>query len=77
MTMNKSTTKRLSYNEDILNRLADKYGVTKRFIIMSIKGDRESETSESIKKDYKKMDEAISAIDKARNKEIEEILKCL
>lgn len=53
--MSKSTKKSQSYNEDILNVLEKKYGVTKMFIRASIKGDRKSTTSDSIKRDYKKM----------------------
>ncbi len=60
--MNKSTIKRESYNVEILNRLKDKYGVSKRFITMSLKGDRESETSESIKKDYRTMEKEVSKL---------------
>lgn len=50
--MNKSNKKIQSYNEDILNVLVEKYGVTKKFIRASIRGDRTSLTSDSIKKSY-------------------------
>ena len=62
MTDNKRTKKRNIYNVEILNRLIKKYGVTKRFITGSLKAhpkDR-SETGESISKDYKLMERAIS-----------------
>jgi len=50
--MDKPTKKKPKYHELVLNRLKVKYGVSQRFITMSIGGDRDSETSESIKKDY-------------------------
>lgn len=50
--MSKSTKNNQSYNADILNELVKKYGVTKKFIRESIRGDRTSLTSDSIKKDY-------------------------
>lgn len=51
--MDKHTKKRNSYNAEILTELKKKYGLSKRFITMSISGDRISETSEKIKADYK------------------------
>lgn len=39
----------------IVDRLREKYGVSGHFIRMSIKGDRQSETSEKIKKDYNRV----------------------
>ncbi|GLB51744.1 hypothetical protein NBRC110019_07830 [Neptunitalea chrysea] len=54
--MNKSKT----YNAEILNRLIEKYGVSKRFITMSLNGSRESETSEKIKSDYKIMEDEVT-----------------
>lgn len=53
--MDKPTKKRNQYNNVVIKRLKDKYGVSKRFITMSISGDRKSETSSAIKKDYKTM----------------------
>ena len=44
--------KKRYYNSEIISRLKEKYGVSQRFITMSLKGDRISETSYSIKKDY-------------------------
>ena len=43
------------YNTEIIKRLKEKYGVSRRFITMSINSDRTSETSEKIKDDYKNM----------------------
>jgi hypothetical protein len=57
-----------TYNAEILKKLKIKYGVSKRFITMSLKGDRVSETSEAIVKDYaviqKAMTEAINSASK-------------
>lgn len=40
------------FNDQVIDRLVEKYGLSKRFIKMSIDGDRKSETSTTIKKDY-------------------------
>lgn len=53
--MNKPTKKRAIYNTTVVNRLIEKYGVSKRYITMSLSGDRQSETLEAISKDYKAM----------------------
>lgn len=50
----------------IVKRLQEKYDVSRRFITMSLKGDRKGETSETIKKDYAKA-----------NVEIEQLLKTI
>jgi hypothetical protein len=54
-TMDKPTKNKNNYNAEIIERLKTKYGVSKRFITMSLSGDRTSETSTAIKKDYKTM----------------------
>lgn len=54
-TMDKPTKNKNNYNAEIIGRLKTKYGVSKRFITMSLSGDRTSETSTAIKKDYSKM----------------------
>lgn len=60
--MDKETKKKNTYNTEILNRIKEKYGLTKRFVTMSLSGDRKSEISESIKKDYKTMQDAVTAL---------------
>jgi len=60
--MDKRTNKKPKYHELIIERLITKYGVSGRFIRMSLNGDRESETSESLKKDYPLMLRAISEL---------------
>lgn len=60
--MNKSTkTKQyFTYNRDIINRLKEKHGFTSRFIYASLRGERTSESSDIIVKDYKKMESEIN-----------------
>lgn len=53
--MNKLTEKRKIYNKQVVERLMEMYGVSRRFVTMSLRGDRVSETSESIKKEYTKL----------------------
>lgn len=53
--MSKPTKKRAIYNATVVNRLIEKYGVSKRYITMSLSGDRKSETSDAIVRDYKAM----------------------
>lgn len=53
--MNESTKKKNIYNINVVERLQQKYGVSKRYITMSISGDRTSETSDKIKRDYHEM----------------------
>lgn len=60
--MDKETKKKNIYNTEILNRIKEKYGLSKRFITMSLSGDRKSEMTETIRKDYKKMETAIAAL---------------
>lgn len=57
--MDKETKKKHTYNKEILNRIKEKYGISKRFITMSLAGDRKSEMTDNIRKDYKKMEIAI------------------
>jgi Ni,Fe-hydrogenase maturation factor len=60
--MDKETKKKNIYNTEILNRIKEKYGLSKRFITMSLSGDRTSEMTDTVKKDYKKMENAIQAL---------------
>lgn len=59
---NKRMKKRTNYNAEIIERLQKKYGVSKRYIQMSLSEDRKSETSETIKKDYAKMKKAVKEL---------------
>ena len=61
--MDKSTTKTYkTYNIDIIRRLRKKYGISPHFIYASLRGDRTSETSERIVKDYKIAEKEINRI---------------
>ncbi|WP_089354352.1 hypothetical protein [Flavobacterium sp. ov086] len=60
--MDKETKKKNIYNTEILNRIKEKYGLSKRFITMSLSGDRKSEMTDTVRKDYKKMETAIAAL---------------
>ncbi len=51
--MSKSTTKKRKYNSVIVNELAKHYKFTTQFIRQSLRGDRNSEASENIRKQYK------------------------
>lgn len=51
--MNKPTKKRESYNSDVIETLIKKYGVSRRYITMSLKGDRVGLLPDRIIKDYK------------------------
>lgn len=57
--MNKSKQKQHKYNTAVVSRLAEKFGVTPQFVRMSIRGDRDSETSTTIKKEYKALDKKV------------------
>jgi len=59
--MNKSTNKRNKYNTLVVVQLAKKWGVTTRFVTMSLRADRESETAEELKKEYKKLVKQVEA----------------
>lgn len=60
--MSKSTIKRQNYNTQVVERIAKKWGVTPRFVTMALKGDRDSETAETIKKDYKRLVKEVNNI---------------
>lgn len=57
--MSETTKNKKIYNTEILTRLVKKYGLSKRYITMSLSGDRVSETSDKIKSDYEKAHNAI------------------
>ncbi|WP_422092138.1 hypothetical protein [Tenacibaculum ovolyticum] len=43
-------------------RLAKKWGVTTRFVTMSLRADRESETAEKLKKEYEELVKQVQAV---------------
>ena len=52
--MDKSKRKRETYNEDVLIALKKKYGFTRNYIVMSIRGDRTGTLPLQIAEEYKK-----------------------
>lgn len=60
--MNKSTNKREKYNQTILKELATSYGVGVDNVRKALRGDRHSEKSEKIRKDYKKACKALEQV---------------
>lgn len=56
--------RRNTTNVAIIKGLAAKYDVSKRFVEMSIKGERESDCAEQIKSEYEKLDSASKAYTK-------------
>jgi len=57
--MNKSTKKTNSYNTAVLTRLSEIYGFSKVYIRQCLDGTRTAEVSDRLKKDYKRMDNAV------------------
>ncbi len=53
--MSENTQKRRNYNTQVVKRLAEKYGLTERFIRLSLREERTSETAMTLKKEYKKL----------------------
>jgi hypothetical protein len=53
--MSKLKEKKRKYNQDVLDRLQEKYGLSRYFITESLRGRRTSETSEKVVSDYNKM----------------------
>jgi len=60
--MDKLTQKKNNHNTEILNRIKEKYGLSLRFIRMSLAGNRQSEMSETVKKEYKTMYDAVTKL---------------
>lgn len=65
MNKDKETTPYYTYNKAIIARLKQKHGFSSRFIYASLRGERTSESSTEICKQYKKME---SEINKTLNK---------
>ncbi len=53
--MSKDTNKRQNLNNEVVNRLATKWGITTHYVRTAVKGTRDSETCEQIKKEYKSL----------------------
>lgn len=55
-------TKRVKFNPMVVNQLAENHGVTAYFVRESIKGNRNSERSETIRKEYPQLCSQIDAL---------------
>lgn len=53
--MNKTTTKRIKFNEGILNILKTRYGYSLDYIRKSLRGDRVGVMPDTLIKEYKKL----------------------
>jgi hypothetical protein len=60
MSKNKQKKEYASYNPAIIKKLKEKYGLSTQFIGASLRGDRTSDTSTEICKDYKIMESEIN-----------------
>ena len=62
--MSKSTKKYSKFNSQVVNALSEKHGFTTQYIRQCLRGDRNSLTSDTIRKQYAQL-----------TKEVENILK--
>lgn len=53
--MDKPTKKRNSYNTLVVKKLSEKHGLTDYYIRQCLRGDRNSLTSDTIRKEYKQL----------------------
>lgn len=68
--MNKTSKKQVRYDQEALLILYKRYGVTKRYIRMSIAGDREGIIPLRIKDEYEKL---VKASKKAQQESLKEL----
>lgn len=68
--MNKTKKKQENYNDAVINELKAKYGFTRNYVIMSIRGDRVGTFPTKIKDEYHQMDRAAKAAIKNVIKEL-------
>ncbi len=68
--MNKTRKKKHNYNDTVIDELRGKYGYTKNYIIMSIRGDRKGTIPTRIQDEYNQLDRASKA---AIQKKVNEI----
>ncbi len=66
--MDKPRQKKRIYNAEILNALVEKHGFTKMFIQQCLRGDRNSKTADTIRKEY-------AALNRPTTKKIEQFKK--
>ncbi|PQL95185.1 hypothetical protein [Apibacter adventoris] len=63
--MGKNNQKKNKWNSLVINKLSEKYGFTTYYIRQCLKGDRNSLTSDTIRKEYK---ELVKEIENTLNK---------
>lgn len=69
--MNKSTQKNNKYNPLAVNKVAEKYGFTPRYVRACLKGDYKGIMPDNLKKDYKEMVKKIEeTIEQVQNSKI-------
>lgn len=68
--MNKSTKKRINFNEDILNLLKERYGYSIDYIRKALRGDRVGIMPDTLIKEYKKLESAAKMSIKEKAKEL-------
>ncbi|MGJ1433763.1 hypothetical protein ACR79M_19450 [Sphingobacterium spiritivorum] len=59
--MGKTKKKQDNYNDAVINELRLKYGFTRNYVIMSIRGDRVGTFPTKIKDEYHQLDRAVKA----------------
>jgi antitoxin component HigA of HigAB toxin-antitoxin module len=72
--MSETKTKKRTHqnlNGLVVVRLMEKYGFSRRYIQMSVRGERQSEASDILKKEYKLMCEEIDQLLKSKNELIQ------
>jgi hypothetical protein len=61
-TSKKPSAQKRKYNQLVVKRLIDKHGFSKMYIHQSLRGERNSESSEKIRKDYALMCKDVEAV---------------
>lgn len=59
MTMSKCKENRNKYNPLVVEQLSEKHGFTKIFIRQCLKGDRNSLTADTIRKEYSELEKKV------------------
>ncbi len=62
--MCKPTKKNNNFNDVVVDKLSKSFGLTKHFIRMCLRGDRTSQTADTIVKEYKRL---VKQVEKALN----------
>lgn len=60
--MSKSTQKRQSFNSQVVNKLSEKHGLTAYYIRQCLKNERNSITSDTIRKEYKQLVKQVNQV---------------